>query len=136
MTSHGSKGLQAAYVFILNNQTGRFGFPSNIADDLVLNLVLQEEEKFPFAEERRLFYVALTRAWKYVCLLVNRDNKSAFIRDSGKNDSEPFLQCKTGHLVRRQGSYGEFYGCSHYPRFKYTRNIYSKRVRREEININ
>ena len=81
MTIHGSKGLQADYVFILNNLKDKHGFPSNITDDPVLGLVLQEEEDYPYAEERRLFYVALTRAKKFVFLMVEKTNKSVFIRN-------------------------------------------------------
>lgn len=141
-TAHGSKGLQADYVFILNNERGKYGFPSNIDDDPVLNLVLQEEEKFPYAEERRLFYVALTRAKKYVYLMVNKDSMSVFIREIEKDyavrnqgtiQQEPCPQCKTGHLVRRQGQYGQFYGCSHYPRCNYTRDIKTQQARKRKI---
>lgn len=144
-TAHGAKGLEADYVFILNNEKGKYGFPSNIEDDPVLNLVLQEEEKFPYAEERRLFYVALTRVKKFVYLLVNKDNKSVFIREIEKeytadNDPiankqpEPCPLCKTGHLVRRKGKYGFFYGCSRYPRCKFTRNI-NTQIQRRKINL-
>jgi len=141
MSIHGSKGLQAEYVFILNNQKGKYGFPSNIADDPVLNLVLQEDEKFPFSEERRLFYVALTRAKKYVYLMVNKENKSVFIKeiekeydihDKSTEKPEPCPICGSGQLVRRQGNFGVFHGCSHYPRCEFTRNIASKQPRKRK----
>jgi DNA helicase-4 len=61
LTAHGSKGLEADYVVLLGLTSGRHGFPSEVADDPVLGLVLADGEPFAFAEERRLFYVALTR---------------------------------------------------------------------------
>ena len=63
-TIHSSKGLEADYIIVLGLTNGQFGFPSEIADDPVLALAMPESESFPFAEERRLFYVALTRAEK------------------------------------------------------------------------
>lgn len=130
-TVHGSKGLQADYVFILNNISGKYGFPSNITDDKVLNLLLQEKENYEHAEERRLFYVALTRAKKSVFLLVQNSTKSVFIReieqDNAITPAEKEIvycpECQKGELKLRNGKYGEFYGCSNYPFCTYTQNI-------------
>ena len=66
MTVHGSKGLQADYAVVLGLCAGRHGFPTEIEDDPLLDLVLAAPEKHPNAEERRLFYVALTRARRHV----------------------------------------------------------------------
>ena len=68
-TVQGSKGLQADYVVVLGLCTGRHGFPTEIGDDPLLDLVLSAPEKHSNAEERRLFYVALTRARRHVFLL-------------------------------------------------------------------
>ena len=73
MTVHKSKGLQADYVFIVNCKAGDKGFPATKEID--------KTEKFPFAEERRLFYVALTRAKKKVFLLTVRADISPFIEE-------------------------------------------------------
>ena len=81
MTAHASKGLQADYVFIINNDSGRYGFPSNITDDKVLDLVMDNKEAYPYAEERRLYYVSLTRAKKFVYLMVDKNCKSVFIQE-------------------------------------------------------
>ena len=135
MTAHGSKGLQADFVFILNNEWGKYGFPSNISDDPVLNLVLQKEEDFPYAEERRLFYVAITRAKKKVYLLIDSKKKSAFIKEIEKDYSirDPNVtlpghcpRCKSGRLVYKQGPYGLFRGCSNYPSCRFTRQVHRK----------
>ena len=81
LTAHKSKGLQADYVFVLNNKRRGMGFPSRIHNDPVINFLLRKADKYPYSEERRLFYVAVTRARNNVWLLVNSDNKSVFISE-------------------------------------------------------
>jgi superfamily I DNA/RNA helicase len=60
-TIHASKGLEANHVILLNADSGRMGFPSEIVDDPLLSLVSPEEEAFQIAEERRVMYEAMTR---------------------------------------------------------------------------
>jgi DNA helicase-4 len=81
MTVHASKGLEADHVVILRASAEKMGFPSEIVDDPLLELVLPEPEQFEHAEERRLFYVALTRARKTVTILADRDKPSPFARE-------------------------------------------------------
>ncbi|MEL7801674.1 UvrD-helicase domain-containing protein [Sulfitobacter pontiacus] len=81
MTVHASKGLEADHVVILRAVSDRMGFPSEIVDDPLLDLVLPEPENFDHAEERRLFYVALTRARKSVIVLADREKPSVFARE-------------------------------------------------------
>ena len=71
MTVHGSKGLQADYLVVLGLCTGRYGLPSEITDDPLLDLVLSAPENHPNAEERHLFHVALTRARRHVFVLAD-----------------------------------------------------------------
>ncbi len=82
-TVHASKGLEADYVLILNMQQGVYGFPSGKPSDLVIERFRPQPECFEHADERRLFYVALTRARKHVWLLVPQDQKkmSVFVRE-------------------------------------------------------
>ncbi len=87
MTVHASKGLEADHVVILRAAADRMGFPSGIVDDPLLDLVLPEPENFSHAEERRLFYVALTRARKSVTVLADRQKPSSFVREL-LNDAE------------------------------------------------
>ncbi|MDZ5789344.1 3'-5' exonuclease [Stenotrophomonas maltophilia] len=61
-TAPSSKGLEAEYVFVLNAVQGTRGFASQIQDDPALQLAMPAPDPFSFAEERRLFYVAMTRS--------------------------------------------------------------------------
>lgn len=79
LTAHKSKGLQADYVFILNNKRRGMGFPSRIHNEPVINFLLRKGDDYLFSEERRLFYVALTRAKREVWLLVDENNCSVFV---------------------------------------------------------
>ena len=80
LTAHKSKGLEADYVIIVQaNNDVSYGFPSKIADDPSLNYILSESEVYPFAEERRLFYVAITRAKKQTFVLYDKACPSVFV---------------------------------------------------------
>ncbi len=79
MTVHRSKGLEADYVVVLDLCSGKYGFPAEIADDPLLDLVLAAPEGHPNAEERRLFYVAITRAKLGVFLLADGGAPSVFV---------------------------------------------------------
>lgn len=120
ITAHKSKGLQADYVFILNNKNGIMGFPSKIQDDPIISLLLDYEEDYRFSEERRLFYVALTRARKKVYLLAVNNNESEFFQELKSEYAYEFniehFECPVcgGRLVKRNGKFGEFWGCSNY----------------------
>ncbi len=84
-TIHAAKGREADHVFILGAESGPLGFPSEIMDDPILDLVMPEPEKFQYAEERRLFYVALTRARKTVTIFTSQDNRSRFVKELVEN---------------------------------------------------
>jgi DNA helicase IV len=78
LTVHRSKGLEADYVIVTGLTANRYGFPSQIEDDPLIDLVLAKPETYPNAEERRLFYVALTRARHQVHLVADRHKPSLF----------------------------------------------------------
>ncbi len=78
LTAHKSKGLQADYVFIINNKNTKVGFPSKIQNAPILDLLLENYDQYPYAEERRLFYVALTRAKKKVFIVTVNGKESEF----------------------------------------------------------
>ncbi len=120
LTAHKSKGLQADYVFIINNKKSRMGFPSKIQDAPILELLLDNCDQYPYAEERRLFYVALTRAKKKVYIVTVNGQESEFAMELkeryGDELKKERFECPLcgGRLVKRSGPYGEFFGCSNY----------------------
>ncbi|GAF81678.1 unnamed protein product, partial [marine sediment metagenome] len=79
MTAHSSKGLGYDNVIILNMLESRYGFPSQIEDDPIIKLVTYEDTSIPFAEERRLFYVALTRTKNRVYIAAPLSRPSRFL---------------------------------------------------------
>jgi DNA helicase IV len=128
-TVHGSKGLEADYVFLPRLVADYYSFPSTIEDDPVLQLAKPSGDEYPFAEERRLFYVALTRARRGITILTLQHRHSPFLVELTKTmrlevtnlDGEPgrTTPCPdpkcNGSLVPRKGKYGMFLGCTNYP---------------------
>lgn len=130
-TVHGSKGLEADYVFLPRLTAGSYGFPSNIEDDPVMRLAMPAGDGYLHAEERRLFYVALTRARRGVFLVTLQNRHSPFLVELVKDhkvevvglDDEPViaLPCPrrgcAGSLIPKKSRQGgrRFLGCSTYP---------------------
>ena len=81
LTAHSSKGLSADNVIIINAKDELFGFPSQIEDDPVLRLVVSHDDSYNYAEERRLFYVALTRTKNRVFIITPENRPSEFIKE-------------------------------------------------------
>lgn len=79
LTVHKSKGLEADYVIILQCNKDTYGFPSMVSDDPVLDYVLTKSDQFPYGEERRLFYVAITRAKILTMVLYDQRFPSVFV---------------------------------------------------------
>jgi DNA helicase-4 len=136
-TAHASKGSEGDYVIVLDVNDGRLGFPSQVEDDPLLRLVLPAEEPFPFAEERRLFYVALTRAKHHTYILSSLLEPSVFVKEllerqgidyefdvkSAEGGDAPVraeaVPCPSacgGKLDLRPSQYGKpYYTCNNYP---------------------
>ena len=87
-TIHSAKGREADYVIVLDLNDGLAGFPSRREDDPLLDLVLSEASAFPHAEERRLFYVAMTRARRRAYLIADAMRPSAFVRELRREQPE------------------------------------------------
>lgn len=81
LTVHKSKGLEEENVVIINLENKLLGFPNKIVDYKVLKLLTSNVDKYPYSEERRLFYVALTRTKNKVYLLVPNKNESIFVEE-------------------------------------------------------
>jgi DNA helicase-4 len=81
LTVHKSKGLEADYAILLQCNNGTFGFPSQMSDDPVLKYVLSEGDAYPNGEERRLFYVAITRAKEMTLVMYDERNPSVFVTE-------------------------------------------------------
>ena len=128
-TIHAAKGLEADVVCLVNMFPGRFGFPSQMEDDEILALVLPNPEQYPNAEERRLMYVAMTRARKEVHLFSgNGFYSSEFVKElknefrsinqigseDEKGDTGRICPTHKVKLQRRNGYKGPFYGCPKY----------------------
>ncbi len=135
ITVHKSKGLEADNVIVLNLKNHLLGFPNKMTDDPMLSLLLSDDEAYRFAEERRLFYVALTRTKNEAVLLIptdvslfaeelSTDHNVLFTANNEKLSKTNCPYCQTGHLIIRQNSFknNQFLGCSHYPSCNQTFN--------------
>lgn len=79
MTAHSSKGLGYDNVIVVNGRNETYGFPSKIENDPVLSFVVKEDLSIEYAEERRLFYVAMTRTKNRVFFIAPKQNPSEFL---------------------------------------------------------
>jgi DNA helicase-4 len=130
-TAHASKGLEANYVLLLGLEKG--SFPSAKENDELIDLLLPEQEPYLFAEERRLFYVAVTRARHYVFMIFDSQNTSAFVEEIAKMGKQLITKsdalevgqwscpdCESGSLTGKVSRYDKkFYVCSHSPACDY-----------------
>ena len=137
MSVHRAKGLEADDVIVLNLTNGMYGFPNRVEDDPILQILLGKSDEYDFAEERRLFYVAITRTKNKTFLVAGSlesgggpspfveelkshdDGHIAIIQRKGEDLWHPALcpRCGTGRLVVRRNSQtgSSFLGCTNYP---------------------
>ena len=141
-TIHSSKGKEADFVIILELQSGKNGFPSEKTMNPLLDSLLPIPEDFEFAEERRLFYVAVTRAKERSYLITDMTSSSVFVNELIKDNYQIELnefditedqkitqnfyciKCETGIMQPKinQKDKSKFYGCSHYSLCNHTEN--------------
>jgi len=123
---HSSKGLEADFVIVADLMADHHGFPSEIQDDPILHLVLSDEDSFKDSEERRLLYVALTRAKHQTHLVADASCPSRFAEElaNGKyqvtvtgdpNSGKKCPACSDGVLLKKSGAYGDYYSCYNFP---------------------
>ena len=134
LTIHKSKGLEADYVIVLNLNEGTHGFPSQIEDDPLLQVPMPNADPFPYGEERRLFYVALTRARRQVRLYGQTSKLSRFVvelalangvamRTVDNQALNPCPACQKGVLRPAVGPYGAFEQCTRTRACGFARNL-------------
>ncbi|WP_321024131.1 UvrD-helicase domain-containing protein [Eisenbergiella porci] len=134
MTAHSSKGLGYDEVIIVNGRNETYGFPSKIEDDPVLSFVIKGDRSIDYAEERRLFYVAMTRTKNRVYFIAPEQNPSEFLLELKRdyknivlhgtwNEEEPQMTgrrrcpiCGYPLQLRYKNSYGlRLYICTNEP---------------------
>ena len=127
-TIHSAKGLEADNIIVVNCSQEGNGFPSKVSDDPILGYILSKPEIYPFAEERRLFYVAITRARKHAYVLYKETCPSPFVTEIEKainggnvtDDTMVCPWCKNGNLrsiangENVNGTKWRLYGCTNY----------------------
>lgn len=84
-TIHASKGLEAKVVFILGLTEGSGGFPDIWLEDRIFQVIKKSDHDLLLEEERRLFYVAITRAKDKLFLITEKGNESSFLKEIPEN---------------------------------------------------
>ena len=105
LTVHQSKGLEADYVILLNNREAKLGFPAHVKDPPLKTELIEIAEELGLDqasvnEERRLFYVALTRAKKQVILLTVDGKESSFIKELRRKFRPDFTTYYLSHFEK------------------------------------
>jgi DNA helicase-4 len=129
LTVHKSKGSEADFVILpemISSARGR-SFPNTRVDDPVLKLAMPSSDAYPDSEERRLFYVALTRARRSVAIFTVQGQVSSFVDelvvsgsltitdvDGNAIKEERCPACKNGVILWKPGRYGDFQSCSNF----------------------
>lgn len=127
LTAHRSKGLEAEAVIVINVNNHPIGFPNKVADDALLGHVLTKREYYRFAEERRLFYVAITRTKSLTYITTKHSSQSEFVGELIEQYRVPYMytgrsnldekiihcpECIKGKLLSKN----KYVYCSNYPR--------------------
>lgn len=144
---HASKGKEADYVVILGLSNGKHGFPSRKITPPLLEALLPKPEDYKFAEERRLFYVAMTRAKERAYLITDMAIASDFVvelinkkyplelNEFKVSLTQQLFQhirckgCSSGSMVFRpniKSQFKRFLGCTNYPLCKHTEEVCHK----------
>jgi len=84
LTVHSSKGLEADVTILINITNSPTGFPSQIKESKLLNHLNSSKDNYLYAEERRLFYVALTRTKNEAYLMIPLFHPSIFVKELKK----------------------------------------------------
>ena len=135
-TMHSSKGSEADYIILPGLTLKRF--PSGKREDPVLTLAMSAEDPFPLAEERRLFYVAMTRARRSVAMFTVQGKVSPFLlelmadlrvtlmdAEGVSTNTTVCPKCSNGVMVKRQrrDGRGGFLSCTNFPQCRHSMNL-------------
>lgn len=128
LTVHKSKGLEADNIILLNLIDDFLGFPSKIIEDPVLNLVLKNL-LIEYEEERRLFYVALTRTKNKIYILNHTSKKLSIFLEQLINVCNDYFDvpentcpnCYSKIVFRKKFKEFDYYGCNRYPVCSYSK---------------
>ena len=163
-SAHKSKGSESQHVILTNMTSGLYGFPCEIKDSTVMELAKRFESDGFIDEERRLFYVALTRSKKFIYIYSMEQSNSMFLNeinpyllrlrlDTTKRWGEGLsdymksfikgilpdtpISCPNcvSFLVKRTGKEGKFIGCSRYPKCNFTQDLEDLSERYEDKEI-
>lgn len=139
LTAHKSKGLEDDFVILTGLKESIIGFPTKILNNPILNIVLNSSDQIEYAEERRLFYVALTRVKKELHLVVEQNSPSSFVLELLKDFPKDIIQinerscidvacpkCISGFQkikkVKKVNN-SEFITCTNYPKCDFSLNL-------------
>lgn len=128
MTVHMAKGLGYDNVIVVNGKNETYGFPSKIEDDPVLSFVIKGDNSIDYAEERRLFYVAMTRTKNRVYFIAPEQNPSEFLLEIKRDYKSVVLKGKWNEEEIKQNSTRKICPICKYPlQFRY-KNAYGLKL--------
>lgn len=128
MTVHMAKGLGYDNVIVVNGKNETYGFPSKIEDDPVLSFVIKGDSSIDYAEERRLFYVAMTRTKNRVYFIAPEQNPSEFLLEIKHNYKSVVLKGKWNEEELKQKSVKKICPICGYPlQYRY-KNAYGLKL--------
>ena len=128
MTVHMAKGLGYDNVIVVNGKNETYGFPSKIEDDPVLSFVIKGDNSIDYAEERRLFYVAMTRTKNRVYFIAPEQNPSEFLLEIKRDYKSVILKGKWNEEKIKQNSTRKLCPICGYPlQFRY-KNAYGLKL--------
>lgn len=128
MTAHASKGLGYDNVIVINGKNETYGFPSKIENDPVLNYVVKQDNSIEAAEERRLFYVAMTRTKNRVYFIAPEENPSEFLLEIKHDYKNVILKGVWNEELTEGTAYKKSCPMCGYPLQRKVKNAYGLRL--------
>lgn len=128
MTAHASKGLGYDNVIVINGKNETYGFPSKIENNPVLNFVVKRDDFIEAAEERRLFYVAMTRTKNRVYFIASESNPSEFLLEIKNDYKNVILKGKWNEETSEALTYKKICPMCGYPLQKKVKNAFGLRL--------